>query len=74
MKQFFLNMFSNANGPSHNRVLGTIGFISVVIFLFTCGDKFKEIAVNAVQYLTISTVFGTVIEKFVPKNEDNNEK
>ena len=74
MKQFFLNMFSNATGTSHKRVLGTIGFISLVTFLFTCGDKFKEIAVNAVQYLTISTIFGTVIEKFVPKKDDNEEK
>jgi drug/metabolite transporter superfamily protein YnfA len=68
MKQFFLNMFSNKEGTSHKRVLGTIGFISLVVFLFLSSDQHKEAAVNAVEYITIATVFGTVVEKFVPKN------
>jgi hypothetical protein len=74
MKQFFLNMFSNATGTSHKRVLGTIGFISLVTFLFTCEAEHKNTVVSAIEYLTIATVFGTVIEKFVPKKEDNEEK
>ena len=74
MKQFFLNMFSNATGTSHKRVLGTIGFISLVIFLFICKEAHKEEAISAVEYLTIATVFGTVVEKFVPKKDDNGGK
>jgi len=72
MKQFFLNMFSNSTGTSHKRVLGTIGFISLVVFLFTCDTEHKNTVVSALEYLTIATVFGTVIEKFVPK-KDNDE-
>jgi len=73
MKQFFLNMFSNSTGTSHKRVLGTIGFLSLVIFLFTCESEHKTTVVSAIEYLTIATVFGTVVEKFVPKakNEEN---
>ena len=73
MKQFFLNMFSNKEGTSHKRVLGTIGFISLVVFLFLSSDQHKEAAVSAVEYITIATVFGTVVEKFVPKNTKTEE-
>jgi hypothetical protein len=66
MKTFFKNMFANSEGTSHKRVLGTFGFISLIIFLFTCDAADKDIAVSAVEYLTIATVVGTVIEKFVP--------
>ncbi len=67
MSQFFKNMFSNQEGTSHKRVLGTIGFISLVVFMFTAKNEHKEVAVNAVEYITIATVFGTVVEKFAPK-------
>jgi len=60
-------MFANNEGTSHKRVLGTIGFISLVIFLFTCSEDHQPQAIAAVEYLTIATVFGTVVEKFVPK-------
>jgi hypothetical protein len=68
MKQFFKEMFSNKEGTSHKRVLGTIGFISLVVFMFVSKDEHKEVSINAVEYITIATVFGTVIEKFAPKN------
>lgn len=71
MKQFFLNMFSNKEGTSHKRVLGTIGFVSLVIFLFTSADAHKAEAVSAVEYITIATVFGTVVEKFANKKDNN---
>jgi hypothetical protein len=74
MKDFIVKMFANNEGTSHKRVLGTIGFISLVVFLFTCGETHKAEAVSAVEYLTIATVFGTVIEKFVPKNNGNSTK
>jgi hypothetical protein len=66
-------MFSNSNGTSHKRVLGTIGFISLIIFLFICDDEFKKETISAIEYITIATVSGTVIEKFVskPKNREN---
>jgi len=60
-------MFSNNEGTSHKRVLGTIGFISLTIFLFTVGDTHKTEAISAVEYITIATVFGTVVEKFANK-------
>jgi len=72
MKDFFKNMFSNSQGTSHKRVLGTIGFISLVVFLFTCKEPHKEEAISAIEYLTIATVFGTVVEKFAPKNKETN--
>lgn len=71
MKQFFMTMFSNNEGTSHKRVLGTIGFISLIVFLFTSGETHKAEAVSAVEYITIATVFGTVVEKFANnKNKD----
>ena len=68
MKDFFKSMFSNSEGTSHKRILGTIGFISLVVFLFTCAPDQKDMTINAIEYMTITMVFGTVIEKFVPKN------
>ena len=70
MRNFFKTMFANEKGTSHKRVLGTIGFLSLIVFLFTCGETHKAEAVSAVEYLTIATVFGTVIEKFAPKSPD----
>ena len=67
MKDFIKSMFSNSEGTSHKRILGTMGFISLIIFLFTCASDQKDITVNAIEYMTITMVFGTVIEKFVPK-------
>lgn len=71
MKEFFIKMFSNSEGTSHKRVLGTIGFIALIVFLFISSSEHKEFAVSAVEYITIATVFGTVVEKFAyGKNKD----
>lgn len=64
MKKFFITMFSNDEGTSHKRVLGTIGFISLVVLMFLTKS---EISISAVEYVTIATVFGTVVEKFTTK-------
>lgn len=64
MKDFFLKMFSNSEGTSHKRVLGTIGFLSLVVCLFICDPSHKPDIISAVEYVTMATVFGTVIEKF----------
>lgn len=57
-------MFSNAEGTSHKRVLGTIGFISLIVFLFTCAETHKAEAISAVEFTTIAYGLGTVVEKF----------
>ena len=41
MKNFFINMFVGSGGTSHKRVLGTIGFISLVVYLFICSEENK---------------------------------
>jgi len=73
MKQFFITMFSNSEGTSHKRVLGTIGFITLIVFLFTSDEAHKAEAVSAVEYITIATVFGTVVEKFAGKKNNTSE-
>ena len=57
-------MFSNSEGISHKRILGTIGFLCLIIYMFV--NK-NEVAVAAVEYVTIACVFGTVVEKFIGK-------
>jgi len=63
-------MFSGANGQiSHKRVLGTIGFLSLATTMTINGLNPKEFQpsaelITAVEWLTMSTIFGTVVEKF----------
>lgn len=75
MKKFLNNMFSNKSGEvSHKRILGTIGFIALVATMVANSFFHKDIApspelVSAVEYLVISTIFGTVVEKFANKEK-----
>lgn len=71
MKQFFITMFANNEGTSHKRVLGTIGFLSLVVYLFICEPEVKPEIISAVEYVTMATVFGTVIEKFTNKKPED---
>lgn len=64
MIEFFKSMFSNDQGTSHKRVLGTLGFLCLLVFLFTCKESVKAEAISAVEFITISAIFGTVVEKF----------
>jgi hypothetical protein len=64
MIKFFKTMFSNEQGTSHKRVLGTLGFLCLIVFLFTCKENVKAEAIAAVEFITISAIFGTVVEKF----------
>lgn len=63
-------MFSGTNGQiSHKRVLGTLGFISLAVTMTVNGFNPKEFQpsaelIQAVEWLTMSTIFGTVVEKF----------
>ena len=64
---FITNMFSSSKDTSHKRVLGSIGFLSLIIFLFTCSSEHKDVTISAIEYMTIATTLGTVVEKFVKK-------
>jgi len=68
MLNFIKTMFSNSEGTSHKRVLGTLGFICLLVFLFTCKENAKSEAISAIEFITISAIFGTVIEKFAKKD------
>jgi hypothetical protein len=61
MKKFFIDMFSSSEGASHKRVLGAVGFISLIIYMFVHKD---EKAIEAVEYISIAYGIGTVAEKF----------
>jgi hypothetical protein len=64
MKKFVIDMFSSTEGVSHKRVLGAIGFISLVVAMFISNS---ERVVEAVEFCTIAYGLGTVAEKFSKK-------
>jgi hypothetical protein len=66
MKQFIKEMFSGSDGVSHKRVLGTIGFLCIIVFMFKTE---KNEAVEAVEFVTMTMVAGSVAEKFVRRYE-----
>lgn len=61
MKKFVIDMFSSSEGVSHKRVLGAIGFISLVVAMFISDN---ERVVEAVEFCTIAYGLGSVAEKF----------
>ena len=65
MKRFLINMFSSKGTTSHKRVLGALGFISLITYMFIYHDN---ISVEAVEYITIVYGLGTVAEKFVRRS------
>ena len=73
MKNFIKQMFAGKEGDiSHKRVLGSIGFLALVGTMVANSFSHIDIApapelVNAVEYLTMSTIFGSVLEKFSNK-------
>jgi hypothetical protein len=76
MMQFIKEMFSSKEGVSHKRVLGSIGFLALVFVLIA--NSFYELnpdpeVVHAVEYLVMSTVFGSVLEKFTNNGKANTE-
>jgi hypothetical protein len=69
MNKFFVDMFSSSEGASHKRVLGAIGFISLIAYMFI----HKDIkAIEAVEYISIAYGIGTVAEKFKPNAKEQN--
>lgn len=73
MKKFITNMLDDGQGNiSHKRVLGTFGFIVMTITMSANSLYPKEVLpsselIQAVEWLTMSALFGTVIEKFSKK-------
>ena len=73
MKNFIVDMFKGNEGEvSHKRVLGTFGFV-VLTFTMSINALYpKELTpsaelIQAVEWLTISALFGTVVEKFAKR-------
>jgi len=72
---FLREMFNGPEGIiSHKRVLGSVGFILVCGTMVANSFSNTEIApspelVAAAEYLTMSALFGTVIEKFASKKQ-----
>ena len=64
MKKFLIDMFSSKEGVSHKRVLGALGFLSLIVYMFIHQDI---VSVEAVEYVMIAYGLGTVAEKFVKK-------
>ena len=64
MKKFLITMFSSRGTTSHKRVLGALGFMSLITYMFIYHDT---VSVEAVEYVTIAYSLGTVAEKFVRK-------
>jgi hypothetical protein len=73
MKNFIKQMFAGKEGDvSHKRVLGSIGFLALVGTMVANSFSPIDIApapelVSAVEYLVMSTIFGSVLEKFANK-------
>jgi len=70
MKKFLIDMFSSKEGVSHKRVLGALGFLSLIIYMFIHQDI---ISIEAVEYVTIVYSLGTVAEKFAKKSKIETE-
>jgi hypothetical protein len=64
MKRFLITMFSSRGTTSHKRVLGALGFIALITYMFIYHDS---VSVEAVEYITIAYGLGTVAEKFIKK-------
>jgi hypothetical protein len=73
MKSFVTNMFKGNEGEvSHKRVLGTFGFVVMTVTMSVNALYPKELTpstelIQAVEWLTISALFGTVVVKFSKK-------
>lgn len=73
MKSFFIKMWSDDKGLlSHKRILGSFGFVMLTLTMSANALYPKELTpstelITAVEWLTISSLFGTVVEKFAKK-------
>lgn len=70
-KNFFQRMLSDARSGdvSSKRVIGIVGFVSLLVIMFINALYSKSIApaeylVDAIEYIVIAAMFGTVVDKF----------
>jgi hypothetical protein len=70
-KSFFQRMLSDTRSGdvSSKRVIGVVGFVSLLIIMFINALWSKSVApaeylVNAIEYIVIAAMFGTVADKF----------
>jgi len=70
-KNFFQRMLSDAKSGdvSSKRVIGFVGFMSLLVIMFVNALYSKSIApaeylVDAMEYIVIAAMFGTVADKF----------
>jgi hypothetical protein len=78
-KGFIKSMLSDCKSGevSSKRVIGFIGFLSLLLILFINALYSKSIAptaplIDAIKYIVIAALFGTSVEKFA-KDKNTNE-
>lgn len=73
---FLDSMFRSPDGDvSMKRTIGMLGFLILAISLFISVLSKRVLTpsqelISAVEYITISCIFGTVVEKFKKDKED----
>jgi hypothetical protein len=72
MKTFMSSMLSESSKISSKRVIGFLGFIALTVTMVCNSFTTLDIApapelVTAVEYITIGALFGTSLDKILPK-------
>jgi hypothetical protein len=72
MKTFIMSMLSESTKISSKRVIGFLGFIALTVTMVCNSFTTLDIApalelVTAVEYITIGALFGTSLDKIIPK-------
>jgi len=80
-KTFFQRMLSDSRtgDVSSKRVIGFVGFVALLVIMFVNALYSKSIApaeylVDAIEYIVIAAMFGTVADKFskhIKKQDDD---
>lgn len=80
-KTFFQRMLSDSRtgDVSSKRVIGFVGFVALLVIMFVNALYSKSVApaeylVDAIEYIVIAAMFGTVADKFskhIKKQDDD---
>jgi len=80
-KTFFQRMLSDARSGdvSSKRVIGFVGFVSLLVIMFVNALYSKSIApveylVDAIEYIVIAAMFGTVVDKFSKQTKKQDDE
>ena len=80
-KTFFQRMLSDARSGdvSSKRVIGFVGFLALLVMMFVNALYSKSIApveylVDAIEYIVIAAMFGTVIDKFSKQTKKQDDE